>query len=66
MHGRGKPGHDGKSRLWITSLLLVRADDRGITGSARDDQRGTTAVASISTFAAFSTRRTTWTSAMAG
>jgi len=28
--------------------------------------RGTTAVASISTRAAFSTRRTTWTSAMAG
>ncbi len=29
-------------------------------------QRGTTAVASISTLAAFSTRRTTWTSAIAG
>ena len=29
-------------------------------------QRGTTAVASISTRAAFSTRRTTWTSAIAG
>ena len=30
------------------------------------DQRGTTAVASISTFAASSTRRTTWINAMAG
>jgi hypothetical protein len=29
-------------------------------------QRGTTAVASISTRAAFSTRRTTWTNAIAG
>ena len=28
--------------------------------------RGTTAVASISTLAAFSTKRTTWTSAIAG
>jgi hypothetical protein len=34
---------------------------------ARDlPHRGTTAVASISTRAAFSTRRTTWTSAIAG
>ena len=53
-------------RIW---LPVPKAGARVMASLRRNGsaiQRGTTAVASISTRAAFSTSRTTWTSAMAG
>jgi hypothetical protein len=52
--------------MWVRGFCQLGRKDSVRRSAGCTIQRGTTAVASISTRAALSTRRTTWTNAIAG